>query len=436
VRLPNSLFARTALTITGALLLFILLTGLAVFRYILMPVGQQGADDLGALIVLSAQTWAELPPQTRPDFVTELQEQHHLLLRTEPPTEELRPLEYHPPFMRFLETALQRRLNRPVHLHQQPDDDTWFWAPIPIAGRVLYLGFSHDRIGARPPLVLLLLLLGAGLFILLTTLLLVRLINRPLNRLNDAVRQLGRQGFSHPLPENGPTELAQLARKFNELSGQIQRLLENRTTLLGGISHDLRTPLARMALAMELLQGKEEPELLERMKQDLSEMEQLIARTLELAGLMQQPSEAAPEAPVDELLHALVEAYRNQGHAIDLRLATDDRRSLPIQPLKRILGNLLDNALRYAPDGPITLTATQEEGRLHLCVEDRGPGIPEGALEAVLQPFHRLEPSRSSTTGGSGLGLAIVRQLAELHDWRIELSNRSAGGLRACVVIP
>ncbi len=430
---PRTLAARIGLITGSALILFVLLTGLLLFRYILMPVGRQAADDLAALIVLSARTWVELPPPTRPLFEEELALNHDLTLTAEPPPVSLAPLSNPPPYLRFLEEALARRLGEPVRLQVETTDDERYWGRISLAGRTLHFGFTHDRVGARPPLVFLGVLAGAGLFLLVTTLLLVRLVNRPLERLAAAAEQLGQRGSTRPLPESGPRELALLARRFNLLSGQVHRLLENRTVLLGGLSHDLRTPLARMSVALELLGTRCDPAAVSQLRRDLAEMEDLVARTLELARALQ--AEPAELEPVDALAEALVSEHRARGRDLVLeRQGATCSRPVPALPLRRILDNLLENAFRYAP-GRVTLALACEE-TVRLCVLDHGPGIPPEALEAVFEPFHRLEPSRSTATGGSGLGLAIVRQLAELQGWRVFLENRSGGGLAACVELP
>ena len=432
---PETFFARTALAMAVALLAFVALTGFLVFQYILSPVAHQAADDLAALMVLSAQTWAELPPETRPDFVEELKRNHRLLLLERPPGDDPHPLDHAAPYLRFLTESLSRRLQQPASLYQVPGMADWFWTRIPVADRELHLGFSHDRIGARPPRVLLGILIGAGLFILLTSLFLVRLIIRPLARLDAGVRQLGEQGFSDPLPEEGPRELAILARKFNELGREVRQLLDNRTTLLGGISHDLRTPLARLGIALELLEGREDKQLLQQMRSDLEEMNQIIGRTLELAGLMRVEKGSEQKLAVVGLLREIQAHYARQDRTIRLELAESCNPELPALSLRRILGNLLDNAFQYGVGEEVRVTLRCRTTGVRICVLDSGPGLPEEQLEQLFQPFHRLEPSRSRSTGGSGLGLAIVRQLADAHGWKVTLENRKTGGLAACLDI-
>lgn len=432
---PNSLFAKTSLTISGALLIFILFTGFVVFNYILLPVGKQSSSDLAALMLLSAKTWVELPPDVRDDFQQELKQNHNLLLGAVPPTGDLIPLYLHSPYMSFLEEALNRYFGYPVHVHTSSRIPNWYWITITLANQDLYIGFPHSHIGAEPPRAAFIIFLGASLFILLTTLLLVRHITRPLELLSQGVKNLGKSGRHTPLPEKGPTELAQLAHKFNQLSNEVQQLLDNRTTLLGGISHDLRTPLARLGIAIELLQGKEDPSLLQSIQRDLDAMDSLITRTLELAKMM--GTENIPIEPLElpAFFSGLQRDYKEQGKT--LHIETDCGQPLLANKLvlHRILANLIDNAFNYSQQQPVTLRAHCDGQHSRIIVMDQGKGIPDDQLQKVFQPFYRLDSSRNTHTGGSGLGLAIVQQLAALQGWTVSLHNRSSGGLKACVSI-
>ncbi|WP_419652962.1 ATP-binding protein, partial [Thiolapillus sp.] len=234
----------------------------------------------------------------------------------------------------------------------------------------------------------------------------------------------------------GPRELADLARKFNQLSSEIERLLENRTTLLGGISHDLRTPLARLRIAAELLRGREDDDLLDSMQQDMEEMDTLITRTLELARMMQQDGQQDKETDLAVLVAEIGAARTEAGRQLHIEAASSCKAVINKLVLRRILNNLLDNAFHYAGEKPVGLHLHCSGSKAQICVLDQGAGIPDDQLGRVLQPFYRLDPSRNRGTGGSGLGLAIVQQLAQLQGWKITLNNRKAGGLSACVEIP
>jgi two-component system osmolarity sensor histidine kinase EnvZ len=432
---PNTLFAKTSLTISSALLIFILFTGFVVLNYILLPVGKQSSTDLAALVVLSAKTWVELPPGVRADFQQELEENHDLILRPSPPATDLTPLTLHSPYMSFLEEALGKQFGYPVHIHTSPGIPDWYWAILSVADKELYIGVPHAHIGAEPPRAAFIILLGASLFILLTTLLVVRRITKPLETLSLGVKNLGRKGKHAPLPEKGPEELAELARKFNQLSNEVQQLLDNRTTLLGGISHDLRTPLARLGIAIELLQGKEDPALLQSIQCDLGEMDNLITRTLELAKMMGEEDMHSEPVKLDTFFSELQASYLEQEKTLDIRLDCPQALSTNKLVLQRVLNNLIDNAFNYSKQQPVSLHAVCNRKQLRICVLDQGDGIPTAQLEKVFQPFYRLDISRNTSTGGSGLGLAIVQQLATMQGWEISLKNRSEGGLSACINI-
>jgi two-component system osmolarity sensor histidine kinase EnvZ len=229
----------------------------------------------------------------------------------------------------------------------------------------------------------------------------------------------------------------------------VQDLLSTRTTLLAGISHDLRTPLARMRLAVEILRdapaqwadGLQPDEAsapyLAHLERDIAQMNQLIGELLVLArGLESEPPQ---EVDVPDFLAEM---------ATEFALALPDGPSpmpLNVQPcrvnvpplaLRRALGNLLQNAQRYAPAESVSLVCEPLPTGCRISVLDRGPGIADEQLPKMLQPFQRLEPSRSPASGGFGLGLAIVKALAAANGWQFVLRNREGGGLAACLVLP
>jgi len=315
-----------------------------------------------------------------------------------------------------------------------PDTTKWFCVDIPMAGRTLRISFPHSRIGARPPLAALLVAGAGALVILLTSLLLVRRLTQPLERLAGAAARIGRGEAHTPLPETGPRELVVLTQRFNRMAAEIAQLLSNRTTLFAGISHDLRTPLTRMRLALEMLPADTDPALVGRLRQDIEEMERLIGDTLELArGLEPQPP---GEVDLREFVDGVVAAFRRDGAAIRWSPAACCYAAVDTLALQRVLTNLLDNALRYGGDQPVELHCFCVAEAAVIQVLDRGPGIPEAEREKVFQPFHRLEGSRSRRTGGSGLGLAIARQLCDAHGWSIRLLPRTGGGLEVRLDIP
>ena len=431
---PKTLFARTGLTIAAAMLALLLFFSGVVLYFILVPMARQASADLGALIMLSVQTWVELPPLTRPDFQDELRARHGITLAHADSPLEVITLKT--PYMQFLEEALTARLGKATPLMIDPAQAGWIWVDVSMAEHKLRIGFPHDHIGVRPPTALFLLIAGAVIITLITSLLLVRRLTRPLARLANATSRFGRGEQPESLPEEGPEELMLLARNFNRMTDQVRQLLTNRTTLLGGISHDLRTPITQLQLAIELLQNDKEQVLLDGMRRDLTQMEQLIGRTLELARGLEDSSQEQEDWDLAALVDETLRDFTHREKRIDWSAPSPCILHVSRVALRRVLANLLENALRYGGDQAIAVQLQCLGNGAQIDILDRGPGIPGELLEAVFQPFYRLESSRNEATGGSGLGLAIVRQLCGRHSWEIELKPREGGGTDACLTIP
>ncbi|QXP83912.1 ATP-binding protein [Methylococcus sp. Mc7] len=429
-----SLFRRTALTVAAGLLVFQLAAGLAMFLNLVFPLAYRSADDLAALLVLSARIWTELPPEKRPAFEAELRDGHGLILRESecPLTESSLPY----PYLRFLRSALASRLASDQSPRLSEDAHENFQVEFAQGGRLLRFEFSKTRIPPRPSRALVWIVVAGTLATLALSGLLARRVSAPVARLAEAARRIGSGDQPPQLPETGEAELADLARVFNETSRQLQARRENQTTLLAGVSHDLRSPLARMKMAAGLLAEQGSSPLLLRMQRDIVEMDALIGAQLELARA--QERENAELTDIDALLGELVEAAEAQAPG-RLRLRADGpacRATLAPLALRRSIGNLLDNALRYGGEGEIQVVRRRIKGAIFIGVRDRGPGIPPHLTEAVFRPFYRVESSRSRATGGSGLGLAITRQLAETQGWRVALKARRGGGVCAWLAIP
>lgn len=433
--IPHSLFARTALALALAFIVFQAAAFWVVSRTLIIPVAERSADDLAGLIVLSAQTWVELPPKTREAFERELARRHGLRLTTvdvgatvDAP---------HFAFREQIEAALSRRVGTEVKLRGVPGSKA-AWLDIPLGGHDLRTGFFPDRYAVKTPLAAIAVVAVGTLLSLLTALFLVRRITVPLARAARAASQVGAGELPEPLPETGPAELAELARRFNTMATEVRELLDNRTTLLAGISHDLRTPMTRLQLNLEMLRDDPGPARIDRAHSndaridravsDLADMNKLISGYLELA----RTTQAETRTRFD--LAGLLEEV-----AADAGLAWSAVAACEIEAgrlaVRRIVANLIQNAQRYGGDMPVELILECTENIARVIVRDAGSGIPEDQLEKVFRPFYRLEASRSQATGGTGLGLAIVRQLAETNGWKVMLQNRPLGGLEAVLEI-
>lgn len=421
----GSLYARTALTLALAFVVFQALATWVVVQTLILPVAERSADDLAGLIVLSAQTWVELPPETRAPFERELARRHGLRLTTVDVGATAPAPGF--AFRRQIEDALSRRTGDVVDLHGVPGTAA-AWLELPVGGHDLRVGFFPQRYAVRPPLAAVVVIGVGALLSLLTALFLVRRITVPLARAAQAARQVGAGQLPEPLPETGPAELAELARRFNTMATEVRELLDNRTTLLGGISHDLRTPMTRLRLNLELLRDDPVPARIDRALGDLDDMNRLIAGYLDLARA------ARAEAPARFDLAALLGELAAEAGVPWQAAAACEIEAGPLA-VRQILANLMQNALRYG-GAPVVLALDCGARQVRVHVRDAGPGIPAAQLEKVFRPFYRLEDSRAQATGGTGLGLAIVRQLAAINGWTVTLKNRPTGGIEATLELP
>lgn len=273
-------------------------------------------------------------------------------------------------------------------------------------------------------LVLQIALLGACIWLA------VRMATRPLHQLAMVADTLGPDLKAARLPENGPAEVALAARAFNAMQDRIAMYMTDRLQILTAISHDLQTPITRMRLRLDLMEDRPE---YTKLRQDLHEMETLVREGVVYARTLHGAAEAPCRVDIDALLDTLVCDYIDAGRAVSLH----GRVGAPIlarpQALRRVVGNLADNALKFA--GAAELAVSLANGMVVISVLDRGPGIPAESLDAVFEPFHRLESSRNRDTGGSGLGLAIARQLSLAMDAALSLHNREGGGLEARLLL-
>ena len=258
----------------------------------------------------------------------------------------------------------------------------------------------------------------------------VRWVTRPLSTLARAADELGRDLRREPLPETGPEESRRAARAFNAMQAQIARYIEDRTRVLTAVSHDLKTPLTRLKLRAELV---DDEALRESIVRDLDEMLAMTRGALDfLRGLDSREPAAAMD--VTALLETLKADAEDTGRRVELDAgAVAPFRGRPLA-LKRCLGNLLDNALKFG--GQARISTHDSPAALVIEIADDGPGIPDDELDRVFEPYYRLEGSRSRDTGGSGLGLSIARTIARAHGGDVALRNAAAGGLVARVTLP
>jgi two-component system osmolarity sensor histidine kinase EnvZ len=254
-------------------------------------------------------------------------------------------------------------------------------------------------------------------------------INRPLTEVARAATLIGRGGTAPPVAERGPAETRAVARAVNQMARDLAEQERDRALLLAGVSHDLRTPLARLRLGIEL-SCREEAER-EAMAADLDSMDRTIGQFLDFAR--PDRSDAVP-ADINALATQLVQQFAARRVMIESALEPLPPVRIRADALRRAVLNLLENAVAYG-GGEIALRIARVGDAVEIAVLDRGPGIPDAELGAVTRPFHRLDAARANA-GGSGLGLAIVERIARLHGGSLVLANRPGGGLEARLTIP
>ena len=256
-----------------------------------------------------------------------------------------------------------------------------------------------------------------------------RWLSQPIDRLARAARELGKNIDRPPLSEDGPAECKEAIQVFNQMQARIRQQLEERDRFVAAVSHDLRTPLTRLRLRAETLESSEDRRQFGR---DIVEMDEMITATLDhLRGV------ADPEPMVQLDVKALVDSLADDQQACGHWVPVHGRAGLlPAQAgaLRRCVGNLIGNAIRYGGQTEVFLWDTGDEVGIE--VRDHGPGLPEAELERVMAPFYRVEGSRNRHHGGVGLGLSIARDIVARHQGSLQLRNAAGGGLLAIVVLP
>jgi signal transduction histidine kinase len=269
-----------------------------------------------------------------------------------------------------------------------------------------------------------------ALSITIVTTLLARQFSAPMEQLAAAVRRFGVDAQAPPIPETGPRELRQVVKTFNAMQARIQKFVAYRTMMLAAISHDLRTPLTRMRLRGEFIEDLEQQA---RLFRDVDEMRVMVDGALAFF----RDDAVAETTTTFDLPHILLTIANDcADQQIEVTYCGLPHAVCQGRPsaLKRAFTNLVENAIKYGTPPQIELS--REDTSFIVTVRDRGPGIPQEALEHVFRPYFRLDKSRNRATGGVGLGLTVVQAIIQEHGGEIVLANRPGGGLEARVTLP
>ncbi len=427
--LPRTLLWRSFLLIS---LLMILSAG-AWFQILRQQERQPRAKQLAQMVVsvvnLTRAALVTAHADKRRELLTELSDREGIRVYPAEPGDRLSPSP-DSAFANMLHEEVRRQLGEQTRFASGIGDVRGFFISFRIDDDEYWVTIPRDRIERQFPwqwlgwtaLSLLLSLIGAWLI--------VSRINQPLKLLSGAAADIGKGKTPAPLPESGPAEIQTLARSFNQMSRDLARFDADRALILAGVSHDLRTPLARLRLSTEM--SGSDKALKQGMIADINDMDSIIGQFLDFARV--QSDEALEPVDLAALAREVVEHQLRLGHGVEAKLEPVPPRPLRRLAIKRLISNLVDNAVSYG-EKEVCVATRSDGGRLILEVRDRGPGVPPDEAERLKLPFTRREAARSGTRG-SGLGLAIVDRVARLHGGSFELLPREGGGLIARVILP
>lgn len=329
---------------------------------------------------------------------------------------------------RLLIPYLEDRINQPFDIDtNELDRDIEISVQMPDG--LLVATTTRKRLFSPTTYIFILWMVGSSLVLVSIATIFMRNQVRPIRRLAAAANSFGKGRDVPNFRPAGAAEVRQAASAFLEMRDRIKRQIEQRTEMLAGVSHDLRTPLTRMKLQLALLGESVESE---ELKADVADMEKMIEGYLAFAR--GEGTEAPEPADISSVLEQVVAGARKEGAKIDLH--TEEHLVVPVRPeaIKRGLMNLVSNAVRYGQH--IQVRAGRREDSIEILVDDDGPGIPRDQREAVFRAFVRLDPSRNIETGGVGLGLTIARDVVRGHGGELVLDDSPLGGLRARVRLP
>jgi two-component system osmolarity sensor histidine kinase EnvZ len=418
-----SLFSRSFLLIA----LLILASAAATFQlyrvYEREPRARELAQQTVSIVNLTRAALVNADPVLRRNLLIELNEREGIRLAPLTDGEVLEPLPDDALF-ELVSQKTKRSLGDQTRFAYARDNVEGFWVSFSIDEDDYWVMLPRERFELEFGLEW----LGGGLALVGLALagawLIASTLSRPLGAIAAAAGEVGRGRAPAPLAESGPREIRTVSRAFNRMAGDLAAMERERAMVLAGISHDLRTPLSRLRLALEM--SGADRTAADAMGADMEEIDKVIAQFLAFAKGEDEPQ---MEGELDLLLAEIAEGYGRRERPVAFRGGgVAPFRFAPLA-IRRAVSNLVDNALRYA-GGEVEIAARRQGGRVVVEVLDRGPGIPAGEAERLKRPFTRLDESRSGP-GGAGLGLAIVDRIARAHGGSLELAPREGGGLAA-----
>ena len=434
--LSSGLFWRTFFLLT-----FLITASLAVWvssitLVELAPRARQIAAQIVSVVTVTRVALANSAPESLKALLIDLKNNEGIKIL---PLEESDQVEAAPDdeMVEQIETNIRAKLGPQTRFAGEVNGHEGFWISFDMEGDPYWLGLERQRVERSSGIqffgwasvTLIVSMLGA-VFI-------SRLINQPLARLTAATDAIAKGRVPEPLPEKGMEEIRETNRSFNQMVADLNRVESDRALVLAGISHDLRTPLARMQLEVEMAHLSDDAR--RGMQADLQQMDAIIGQFLDYA----RPTDNSSFAALD-LTSLLNDCVQTAGRVPDLQIKTKIAEGVAVRgnptDLKRVFNNLIENARRYGKSGEADIALLDVECRINgdnaiLKFADHGPGVPEADIERLLRPFTRLDTARGQANG-AGLGLAIVDRVIRRHGGKMRIRNRSSGGLVIEIGLP
>ncbi|MGH8283394.1 MAG: ATP-binding protein [Gammaproteobacteria bacterium] len=427
--LPNTLIGRTALLIA----LLIILSQVAWFGivriFFIPPLRAAHANPVVSTIVMARTALETLPDDKRQAFLDDINaHQGFRIVQDGSPQATFKNSGEKTPS--DLATSLKQTFGSSILLKSEPRTHD-LWIRFPVRNQLYWLVLPRSRFHALFPLDLLIWVALGLIIAFIGAYLVVFRLNRQLHKVLEAARAIGRGETPGALQETGPEEIRDLSRGFNQMAEGLQKLDSERRLMLAGISHDLRTPLTRLRIGIELAGNGVEPALSRGMVHDIEDMDSILMQFLDYA---RDGSEEPPQfADFNQIVFDVCHRYNVSGNRIKTKLGEFSGFAFRKLAMRRMISNLIDNAVRHGGKEIEVLTRKQKD-RIVLEVMDRGPGIRNVSPREVIKPFVRDDTSRGEQVS-AGLGLTIADRIAKMHGGELRLANREGGGLVATVEV-
>ncbi len=400
------------------------------------------SEQIASIITITRTALIHSEPSSRQELIYELVSKEGIRIYPKEFSDKIEPLEKANSMVQDLAPYLQQKLGKGTVVSPEVNERPGFWVSFRLqegyADDVYWLRLDNGRIGSISVwrwlgwsgLVLVLSLIGAGFISMF--------LNQPLARLSQAARSMAAGKSPEALPENGITEIREVNQSFNQMVQDLDRVETDRAEILAGISHDLRTPLSRMMLEIEMLDIPEESR--QGMQTDLLQMNAIVGQFLDYAQLNTKTKVTA----IVDLGTVVMKALDSFLTQPDFHVNIQVKKGLFVLAeeieLRRMINNILTNAVRYGktPGKPwteVNVFCTASDKEVLMEIADHGIGIPEDSFERMLRPFSRMDNARGQANG-SGLGMAIIARIARNYQGKLHLKNRKDGGLIVQVVFP